>query len=142
MKMKRLQLTLIVLCILCGFSAFAEDFSIKPQTQGEVTFVSGGVGGDEQKEMQAIRAGYNLHLLFSIKGTGEYVSDVNVRITHSNGYTVMESLSDGPMLFAKLKPGRYTVAVDRYGRVIRKTATVTDNRTVSLSFAWPQEEEY
>lgn len=141
MKMKRLQLALIFLCILCGFSALAEDSLIKPQTQGEVTFVSGGVGGDEQKEMQAIRAGYNVHMLFSIKGTGKYLSDVKVRITNSNGSTVMESLSDGPMLFAKLKPGRYTVAVDRDGQVIRKTATVTGNRKVSLSFTWPEEEE-
>lgn len=139
--MKRLQLALILSCVLFGFSAFAEQSLITPQTQGEVTFVSGGVGGDEQKAMLAIQADYNLHMLFSIKGTGEYVSDVKVRITNSSGNTLMESLSEGPMLFANLKPGRYTISVDRDGQVIHKTATLKGNRKASLFFTWPKEED-
>jgi hypothetical protein len=139
--MKRLQLALILSCVLFGFSAFAEQSLITPQTQGEVTFVSGGVGGDEQNAMQAIQADYNLHMLFSIKGTGEYVSDVKVRITNSSGNTLMESLSEGPMLFANLKPGRYTISVDRDGQVIHKTATLKGNRKASLFFTWPREED-
>ena len=42
--MKRLHLALILPCVLFGFPAVAEQSLIKPQTQGEVTFVSGGVG--------------------------------------------------------------------------------------------------
>ncbi|HEY8094685.1 MAG TPA: carboxypeptidase-like regulatory domain-containing protein [Methylobacter sp.] len=138
--MKRLDLVLILSCILFSFSAVAEQELIKPQTQGEVTFVNGGVGGDEQNAMQALGADYNLHLLFSIKGTGEYVSDVKVRIADSSGNTILETVSDGPMLFAKLKPGRYSVTVDKDGQVVKKTATVasTTKRT-SLSITWPKD---
>lgn len=139
--MKRLHLALILPCILFSFPVVAEESLLKPQTQGEVTFVSGGVGGDEQNAMQAIRGDYNLHLLFSEKGTGEYVSDVKVRITDSSGNILLESVSDGPMLFAKLKPGRYNITVDRDGQVIHKAATVGGKQRASLSFAWPQEEE-
>ena len=138
--MKRLHLALILPCILLSFPALAEQDLIKPQTQGEVTFVSGGVGGDEQNAMQALRADYNLHLLFSVAGTGEYVSDVKVSITDSGGNTLMESVSDGPMLFARLKPGRYTVAVDRDGQVTHKTAKIEGTKRTSLSFTWPQEQ--
>lgn len=139
--MKRLHLALILPCILFSLSAVAEQELITPQTQGEVTFVNGGVGGDEQAAMQALRPDYNLHLLFSIKGTGEYVSDVRVRIADSSGNTLLETVSDGPMLFAKLKPGRYTVTVDRDGQVVRKTATVANTtKRTSLSFTWPQEQ--
>jgi len=63
--------------------------------------------------MPAIRDDYNLHLLFSVAGTGEYVSDVKVSVTDSSGNAIMAFVSDRPMLFAKLKPGRYTIAVDR-----------------------------
>lgn len=139
--MKLLQSALILSSIMLGFFALAEQTLIKPQTQGEVEFVSGGVGGDEQKSMQAMRADYNLHLLFSIKDTGEYVSDVKVHIADSNGHPLMESVSEGPMLFAKLKPGRYKVSVDRDGQVVHKAVKVTDRHKVSLSFTWPQEEE-
>ncbi|MFZ2404477.1 MAG: carboxypeptidase regulatory-like domain-containing protein, partial [Methylobacter sp.] len=83
--MKQLHLAFILFCILFSFSAVAEPPLIKQQTQGEVPFVSGGVGGDEQNAMQAMRADYNLHLLFSIQGTGEYVSDVKVSIADSSG---------------------------------------------------------
>lgn len=138
--MKQLHLAFILPCILFSFPVVAEQSLIKPQTQGEVTFVSGGVGVDEQNAMQAMQADYNLSLLFSIKGTGAYVSDVKVRITDSSGNTLMESVSDGPMLFAKLKPGRYIVTVDRDGQVIRKTATVGGKQRTPLSFTWPQEQ--
>ncbi|MCK9394742.1 MAG: carboxypeptidase regulatory-like domain-containing protein [Methylobacter sp.] len=105
--MRPLYLALIFYCVLFSFPAAAEQSPIKPQTQGEVTFVSGGVGTDERNALQAMRDDYNLTLLFSVKGTGEYVSDVKVRITDSSGNLVLESVSDGPMLFAKLKPDRY-----------------------------------
>lgn len=42
--MKRLHLALILPCILFSFPALAEQDLIKPQIQGEVTFVNGGVG--------------------------------------------------------------------------------------------------
>jgi hypothetical protein len=137
--MKRMHLTLIFLCILFSFPAVAEQELIKPQTQDEVTFVSGGVGADEQDALQAMRTDYNLHLLFSIKGTGEYVSDVRVRIADSRGNSLMETVSDGPMLFAKLKPGRYIVTVERGGQAFKQKATVGSTKWTSLSFAWPQE---
>lgn len=139
--MKRLRLVLILPCIVFSFSAFAEQSLIKPRTQGEVIFVSGGVGADEQNAMQAIRADYNLNLLFSIKSTGEYVSDVKVRVADSSGKLLLESVSDGPMLFARLKPGSYTITVDRDGQVSHKTATIRGAQRTSLSFTWPQDEE-
>ncbi|MDO9048133.1 MAG: carboxypeptidase regulatory-like domain-containing protein [Methylobacter sp.] len=136
--MKRLYLALIFLCMLISFSVGAEEFIIKPQTQGEVMFVTGGVGENERNAMQAMRAEYNLSLLFSVKDTGEYLSDVKVRIADSRGNTLMESVSDGPMLFAKLKPGRYIVSADRDGQVIHKKIMV--KQQTALSFTWPQEQ--
>lgn len=135
--MKRLQLTLILSCILFSFQAIAESL-VKPQTQGDVTFVSGGVGGDERSAMQAIRADYNLSLLFSVQGSGEYLSDVKVSITDSKGNTFLETVADGPMLLASLKPGHYTVTTELDGQVAHKKATVVGNKRTSLSFIWPQ----
>lgn len=54
--MKRLYLALIFFGMLISFSVGAEQFIIKPKTQGEVTFVTGGVGEDERNAMQAMRA--------------------------------------------------------------------------------------
>lgn len=135
--MKQLRLALILPCILLSFHVVAEPI-INPQTQGEVTFVSGGVGGDERNAMQAIRAEYNLSLLFSVQGTGEYLSNVKVNITDSSGNIFLETVSDGPMLFAKLKPGRYTVTASLDGQVAHKKATIVGSKRTSLSFIWSQ----
>jgi hypothetical protein len=135
--MKRLQLSLVLSCILFSFQAVADSL-IKPQTQGEVTFVSGGVGGDERDAMQAMRADYNLSLLFSVQGSGEYLSEVKVGITDKNGNTFLDTVSDGPMLFASLKPGHYTVTAEVDGQVTHKKATILANKRTSLSFIWPR----
>ncbi len=136
--MKNLYLALIFPCVLFSYSTLAEDSAIQAQTQGEVTFVSGGVGSDEQQAMQAIQSNYNLSLLFSVQGTGEYLSDVKVSITDLRGNVFLETVADGPKLFANLKPGQYIVTASQNGRIVQKRATVGNRRT-SLSFTWSQE---
>lgn len=137
--MKRLHLAFFLPFMLLGFSAAAEQTSIKPQTQGDVAFVSGGVGIDEQQAMKAMQPEYNLSLLFSERGTGEYISDVKVRIKDANGNVSLDTVSDGPMLFAKLKSGRYGVTVDREGYVIEKQINLDGEKHTSLSLTWPQQ---
>ncbi len=135
--MKPLHLALILPLVLFGLPALAEESAIQPQTQGDVSFVSGGVGFEERAELQAIRANYNLSLLFSEQG-GDYLSDVKVRITDSSGNTFLETVSDGPKLFVRLRPGRYIVTAE-HGRAFHKTVTVGNNQQPALSFVWPQE---
>ena len=134
--MKRIYLTLVFICCLFNNPAVAEESGLKAQTQGEVAYVSGGIGSDEQNALQTVRAEYNLSLLFSVRGTGEYLSDIKVSITDSRGNTVLDTLSEGPMLLAKLKPGRYTVIADLEGQTAKRTAVVGNKRRTSISFIW------
>ncbi|WKJ92280.1 carboxypeptidase regulatory-like domain-containing protein [Methylomonas montana] len=134
--MKRRHLAHILPWILYSFSAIADSSMIKQQSQGDVTFISGGIGGDERDALQAVRADYNLALLFSMQGTGEYFSDVTVSISDAKRQSVLDTVSDGPMLFAKLKPGRYRVSADHEGQVINKNVTVDRKHRSALSFTW------
>lgn len=83
--MKRLHLAFIFPCILISGLAITEKTTLKQQSQGDVTVISGGVGEDGRSVMQVMRSDYNLSLLFSVKGTGEYLSDATVRIEDSKG---------------------------------------------------------
>ena len=137
--MKPLYLALILPCVLLlSRPSLAEESAIQPQTQGEVTFVTGGVGIDERKELDATRANYNLSLLFSVQGSGNYLSGVNIRITDLKGKVFLETVSDGPKLFAKLPSGRYIVTVDLNGEAYHKTVSVGGKKNTSLSFTWSQ----
>ena len=73
-----------------------------------------------------------------MQGTGEYLSDVKVSITDSRGNVFLETVADGPKLFANLKSGHYIVTANQDGRVVQKKATVGNRRT-SLSFTWAEE---
>ena len=133
--MKRHYLMRILPCILFSFSAFADELAIQPQSQGDVTFVSGGVSGEERALLDATRADYNLSLLFS-ESSGEYLSDVKVHITDLSGNTVLDAVADGPKLFAKLPSGRYTVNAEVDGKTLSKTVAVKDNHQPAVSFVW------
>ncbi len=136
--MKTLQLAVILSGVLFSFLAFAEQPPVQPQTQGDVTFMTGGVGIEERDTLNATRPDYNFSLLFYIQGTGKYLSDVAVRITDLAGNVFLETVSDGPELFAKLPSGRYIVTVAFYGTTYHKIVSVGRRRNVSLSFTWPQ----
>ena len=136
--MKTLYLALILPCVLFSLTSLAEESAIQPQTQGEVTFVTGGVGIDERNELDASRANYNLSLLFSVQGTGDYLSDVKIRITDLKGNVFLETVSDGPKLFAKLPPGRYIVIADLNGETYNKTVSIRGKQNTSLYFSWSQ----
>ena len=139
--MKPLYLALILPCILLSLPSLAEESAIQPQTQGEVTFVTGGVGIDERNELDATRANYNLSLLFSVQGKGNYLSDVKVRITDLKGNVFLETVSDGPILFAKLPSGRYIVTVDLNGETYHKSVSIGGKKITSLSFTWSEKIE-
>jgi hypothetical protein len=128
------RLILVALCLALPLSAAA----LQPQTQGEVRFLSGGVGAEESSALKAVRDQYNLHLLFSAKDTGEYLSDIEVRIADAAGKTLVETVSEGPQLFAQLKPGRYIIDAVYGGKSLRKTVSITEKRGASLSLIWPE----
>jgi hypothetical protein len=80
-----------------------------------------------------------LSLLFTVKGSGEYISDAKVCIKDARGTVRLETVADGPMLYAKLKPGRYSISVDRDGHVMENKVTLSGKKLTALAFAWPAE---
>ena len=134
--MKKYYLLLIFPCVLLSNATFADESVMQPRSQGEVTFISGGVGIEEREALDATRANYNLSLLFS-EQSGNYLSDVTVRITDSNKNVSLETVAvGGPKLFAKLPPGRYIVTAEARGQTLQKTVTVKNNHQPAVSFVW------
>ena len=77
-------------------------------TSTGIPYLSGGVGLDERDALRAVSGEYNLHVTFAQR-EGNYLSDVHVAIQNANGATLLETVPQGPWLFTKLPPGRYTV---------------------------------
>jgi hypothetical protein len=106
------------------------------QTQGDVSFVTGGVGLDESTALRRAQSQWPLSLRFTGPGS-EYVADVHVQIVSAAGATVLDTTSKGPYMLVRLKPGRYTVHVN-HGSVDRsQTVTVRGNGSARASFSFP-----
>ncbi|WP_028225842.1 carboxypeptidase-like regulatory domain-containing protein [Paraburkholderia ferrariae] len=105
------------------------------QQQGDVSFVSGGVGQDESRALQHAERQWPLALRFTGPG-GEFLADVRVKIADAHGSDVLDTTSRGPYMLVKVPPGRYTVHVSHAG--VAKTAAVTvgANGSARASFNW------
>jgi hypothetical protein len=98
----------------------------QPSNNGEVQYVSGGVGEDDMNALDAEKDAYNLKLLF-VAG-GAYLANVGVHITDSNGHEILDTKTEGPVLLVKIPRGSYTVtAAAENGATITQRITVGSN---------------
>jgi len=115
---KPLIVALCALGLMSAVNASAQvAATLTPKTENNISYISGGVGKDEQELADSIgRYGYNLQLVFAEQQTGAYLADVKVRISDPKGGVVLDTVSDGPMFLAKLPPGRYQVVAEVRGQ--------------------------
>jgi len=117
-------------------AAFAQDEMPPTQTYGSVSYVTGGIGLDESGAIKAAEKGFTLSLLFAQTKRGEYLSDVKVSIKDNADKIVLETVSDGPMLLAKLPAGTYKISAEHEGTTLVKTVRVDSKRVAQTAFVW------
>ncbi|MFI4987333.1 MAG: carboxypeptidase-like regulatory domain-containing protein [Alphaproteobacteria bacterium] len=110
---------------------------LQTHSEGNITYLSGGIGQEERTTIMAIEGSYNLHLLFTARDTGEYLWGVKVRLTDPSGKSLLDTVSDGPYFLARLPPGKYTVLVDYSGKPLSQAVDIPRGASVSHSFSWP-----
>jgi hypothetical protein len=81
--------------------AQAELPVIQEQSQGDVRFMSGGVGVEEREFMDSKARDYNVKLVFAL-ASREYLSDVRVTILDAGGKSYLAATANGPWMLAKL----------------------------------------
>ena len=115
--------------------ARAKDLVI--QQQGDVAYVSGGVG-EEKEALAAASRRFNLKVTMAL-GSGHFVGDARVLIEDAHGRPVLDTTADGPLLYAQLQPGTYTVHCSLNGKEVRQTAQVGSGGQRAVSCTWPAE---
>lgn len=105
--------------------------ALEEQAQGNVRFVSGGVGETEIAEIKAMSPAYSLQVLTADRA-GQFVSGVHVTILRG-GASVLDTDLDGPYLLVKLPPGAYRLKATFEGRNIERNLVIGQKRqTVDL----------
>jgi hypothetical protein len=131
---------LMVCSLLAAFPAFAAIPKTLPpaQTQGVVTYVSGGIGRKQAQAFEAAAGQYPLDLEFASTHTprAQFTADVHVIITDAQGKRVLDTQSKGPFLLAKLPAGRYTVTVEQHQQTLTRTVHVSTHKPTHVRFLW------
>lgn len=122
----------------------APEVAMGPQekTQGDVTYMCGGVGQDEVKYMKQQAKNYDLMLTFAAR-SGAYLADVNVDVRDRKGNPVLQANCDAPIMLINLpQSGTYHVRAEtNNGYSLNQVATVSagHQRPVErLAMVWPQ----
>jgi hypothetical protein len=118
-----------------GALAQAPAEKMGDESVSSVPFLTGGVGEDGRKEIEAAAKDYNLKLVFAQSG-GAFVADVQVSIRDSGGATVLAAASEGPLFFAKLPAGSYSVEATYQGVAKKSSVSVAATGRRVLDFRW------
>ena len=137
--MKRSTFKLVTAAVLVLGAGTAAAALPPIRHQGDVQYLSGGVGRDESESIRQAESTFPLALEFVRKATprDEYLADVEVAISDHGGRSVLEVTSDGPFLLARLPTGEYTVRAIYGGRSLEQQVHVADRTPARAVFVWP-----
>lgn len=141
--MRRNALVLTVATLATGIIVAAPVFSTDPalpaqEVQGNIRYVTGGVGEDEAAALKRAAAGYPLELQFVQKAwpRDEFLAGVKVRIRDRSKTVLLDTESQGPFLLAKLPAGTYQIEAEHEGVVKRQTVAIRAGKHERAVFVW------
>jgi hypothetical protein len=121
-------------------ATWAEDESLGEglviREDGGIAHVSGGIGGGQQEALARASSRFNLKLTMATKD-GKYIGQANIRIRDKQGRSVLSTVSDGPLFFAKLPAGNYHVEASAEGRSLSQDVTVPAEGQKQVVLTWP-----
>lgn len=131
------KMTVVALGLALPMLAASQTMLPQARTEGAVTYLSGGIGHEEALAMRQEAKHYPLSMVFSEGKRGEFVSDIHVTIKDKSGKTMLDAVSDGPIMVVKLPAGEYSLTADMHGKVLHRTARISDKGSVQEAFNWP-----
>lgn len=115
-------------------------------TQGPVVYLSGGVGRDEAHAIEQAASRWPVMLEFAAREgnaqQGAWLANVSVQILDAQHHAVLETVSDGPFVLARLQPGHYEVKATFDGQTLARPLDVPRQGTAREVFLWPHAAEH
>lgn len=132
--------TMLAIVALAAFSSapvWADDDVLEIQQQGDISYVSGGIGQDESDALQATQRNYNLHVMNADK-SGHFSGDTRIVISDSQHNPLLDATS-GPLFYANLPKGKYIVEGFAGNQSKKQVVTIAKGNPVRVHFTWLQD---
>lgn len=111
-----------------------------PMMQNGISYIGGGVGVEERQALAQWAKGFSLRIEVALK-SGDYLGDLRIKVLDNAGKVVLESPSDGPLMYIQLSSGRYKVEVSdpkSTGLATKvREVSVSEGQQTRLFFVWP-----
>src|SRR5262250_3190773 len=139
--MKKIMIGTVTCFLFAGGPVFAGSSTGLSHSQPQVKryegipYISGGFGIEERENLRTIGKNDNLELSFALQNR-HYLDGARVLIKDHNGNDIFDAVSDGPLFFAELPKGTYTVEATAMGRTEEQIAHVPSKGQAQLYFAW------
>ena len=108
-----------------------------PVQQGQVTYISGGIGDDEIAAMKASAGAYDL-LISNAEKDGSYTAGIDVILRDGRGQVVLSAKDTGPLFYVKLAPGEYTLDANYHGVERVRDVAITPHHPAEIHLIWPE----
>lgn len=135
---QRIALLFLLTALLNPLLASAAQLPAEHR-QGEVTYLSGGIGQGEAEAIRQAAGQYPLEMLFVSKepdGHDAYLAADKVIVRDRHGKIVLNTLAEGPYLLAKLPAGRYEIEAVDQGKAREHSVNVSPGKHVRQVFEW------
>jgi hypothetical protein len=109
----------------------------QPMHQGDVTYITGGIGKTAQRAIKSQAQDFNLAIT-NANPQGDFTTGTALTITTPGGRSVLDLRTSGPLLYAELPAGRYRIEAVNQGVTRVRDVTVSQNRATDVHLIWPQ----
>jgi hypothetical protein len=135
----KIRLALLTGIAVASFTvpALASPDMPQPVQEGNVMFISGGIGDDERQALEASAKNYNLEITSTDK-TGHFMADTNFQITDPNGREIIHIDDAGPLFYAKLPPGAYTIQATNGDRHWKREVKISNGKPTGIHVVWEE----
>lgn len=133
----RTMLAIIVLAVLPVPPVWADDEPLEVHQQGNISYVSGGIGEEESEALQSIQHNYNLRVMNADK-FGHFSGDIHIEISDLRHNVLLETVG-GPLFYVNLPKGRYIVKGFSKAQSKKQKVTIVGKNPVHVHFVWPQD---
>jgi hypothetical protein len=130
------MLVLVVAVALVAMPAFAQSQMPEAHQQGDIVYISGGIGADETAAIESVKGDYNLNVTSADK-TGHFRGDTEIVIRDMKRNVLLDVTAQGPLFYANLPNGRYTVEGISNDQTRKQTVRIISGKTARVHFSWP-----
>ena len=129
------MIALAVAIALSAGTAWADDMPEAHQ-QGDIVYISGGIGSGEVEALALVKKDYNLHIT-STDSTGHYVGGSRMTISNAKREMLIDIVAQGPLFYARLPNGRYTIESFNASASKKQSVSIANGKPARVHFTWP-----